>query len=135
MGASFPRKHHALYQAATASRRPGRAGRHGPPGNRVAYLADPMHTFSWVRGCARTAIKSGELMGVRVAVAGASGYAGGELLRIIAGHPGLEPGPLAAAASAGTPVTAVHPHLAEFAGQAFEPLDPARLSAADVVFL
>ena len=27
-------------------------------------------------------------MGARVAVAGASGYAGGELLRLLAGHPG-----------------------------------------------
>ena len=74
-------------------------------------------------------------MGVRVAVAGASGYAGGELLRIIAGHPDLEPGPLAAATSAGTPVTDSHPHLAQFADHAFEPLDPARLSSADLVFL
>jgi N-acetyl-gamma-glutamyl-phosphate reductase len=74
-------------------------------------------------------------MGVRVAVAGASGYAGGELLRIIAGHPDLEPGPLTAAASAGAPVTDVHPHLAQFAGHTLEPLDPARLSAADLVFL
>ncbi len=74
-------------------------------------------------------------MGVRVAVAGASGYAGGELLRIIAGHPDLEPGPLAAATSAGTPVTDSHPHLAHFADHNFEPLDPARLSSADLVFL
>jgi N-acetyl-gamma-glutamylphosphate reductase len=74
-------------------------------------------------------------MGVRVAVAGASGYAGGELLRIIAGHPDLEPGPLAAAASAGAPVTDIHPHLAQLAGHTFEPLDPARLAAADLVFL
>jgi N-acetyl-gamma-glutamyl-phosphate reductase len=74
-------------------------------------------------------------MGVRVAVAGASGYAGGELLRIIAGHPDMEPGPLAAASSAGIPVTDVHPHLAQFAGHTFEPLDPDRLSAADLVFL
>jgi N-acetyl-gamma-glutamyl-phosphate reductase len=74
-------------------------------------------------------------MGVRVAVAGASGYAGGELLRLIAGHPDLEPGPLAAATSAGMPVTGAHPHLAEFADQSFEPLDPARLASADLVFL
>src|SRR5437660_1753229 len=74
-------------------------------------------------------------MGVRVAVAGASGYAGGELLRIIAGHPDLEPGPLAAATSAGRPVTDSHPHLAHFADHSFEPLDPGRLSSADLVFL
>ena len=51
-------------------------------------------------------------MGVRVAVAGASGYAGGELLRLIAGHPDLELGPVTAGTNAGAPVTAVHPHLA-----------------------
>jgi len=74
-------------------------------------------------------------MGVRVAVAGASGYAGGELLRIVAGHPEMEPGPLTAAAHAGTPVTESHPHLAQLDGHTFEPLDPARLSSADLVFL
>jgi len=74
-------------------------------------------------------------MGVRVAVAGASGYAGGELLRIITGHPDLEAGPLAAATSAGTPVTQAHPHLALLEGSAFEAMDPARLATADLVFL
>ena len=74
-------------------------------------------------------------MGVRVAVAGASGYAGGELLRIIGGHPDLELGLLAAATSAGAPVTAAHPHLAHLDGHTFEPLDPARMSSADLVFL
>jgi N-acetyl-gamma-glutamyl-phosphate reductase len=74
-------------------------------------------------------------MGVRVAVAGASGYAGGELLRIIGGHPDLELGPLAAGTSAGAPVTAAHPHLAHLDEHTFEPLDPARLSSADLVFL
>ena len=64
-------------------------------------------------------------MVVRVAVAGASGYAGGELLRIIGGHPDLELGPLAAATSAGAPVTAAHPHLAHLDEHIFEPLDPA----------
>jgi N-acetyl-gamma-glutamyl-phosphate reductase len=74
-------------------------------------------------------------MGIRVAVAGASGYAGGELLRLIAGHPGLELGPVAAAANAGAAVTGLHPHLPELAGLRFEALDPARLASADLVFL
>ena len=74
-------------------------------------------------------------MGVRVAVAGASGYAGGELLRLIAGHPDLEIGPLSAGASAGLPVTDVHPHLPALAGRVFGPADPASLAAADLVFL
>jgi len=74
-------------------------------------------------------------MGVQVAVAGASGYAGGELLRLITGHPDLDLGPAAAAASAGAPVTGIHAHLPLLAGHSFEPLDPARLAAADLVFL
>ena len=74
-------------------------------------------------------------MGVRVAVAGASGYAGGELLRLISGHPDLEIGPLSAGASAGMPVTDVHPHLPALAGRVFGPADPASLAAADLVFL
>jgi N-acetyl-gamma-glutamyl-phosphate reductase len=74
-------------------------------------------------------------MGVRVAVAGASGYAGGELLRLIAGHPDLELGPVTAGANAGTPVTAVHPHLPGLAGLTFTGTDPDRLASADLVFL
>ena len=74
-------------------------------------------------------------MGVRVAVAGASGYAGGELLRLIAAHPDLELGPVTAGSNAGAPVTAVHPQLAEFADRTFEETDPDRLASADLVFL
>jgi N-acetyl-gamma-glutamyl-phosphate reductase len=74
-------------------------------------------------------------VGVRVAVAGASGYAGGELLRLISAHPDLEMGPLSGGASAGMPVTDVHPHLPALAGRVFDPADPASLAAADLVFL
>jgi len=74
-------------------------------------------------------------MGVRVAVAGASGYAGGELLRLIADHPGLELGPVTADSSAGAAVTDLHPQLAALAGRVLEPTDPGLLAAADLVFL
>ncbi len=74
-------------------------------------------------------------MGLRVAVAGASGYAGGELLRLIDGHPGLELGPVTADASAGTPVTGLHPQLAALAGRVIEPTSADLLAAADLVFL
>jgi N-acetyl-gamma-glutamyl-phosphate reductase len=74
-------------------------------------------------------------MGLAVAVAGASGHAGGELLRLIGGHPDLELGLAVAAGNAGAPVTAVHPHLTGLGDRAFEALDPARLAAADLVFL
>ena len=74
-------------------------------------------------------------MGVRVAVAGASGYAGGELLRLIASHPDLELGPVTAGASAGAAVTDVHPHLPDLAGRTFDRADPEVLASADLVFL
>jgi len=76
-------------------------------------------------------------MGARVAVAGASGYAGGELLRLLAGHPDLEIGPVAAHGSAGTSVTAMHPQLSGHPGLAdrvFAPADPALLADADLLF-
>jgi N-acetyl-gamma-glutamyl-phosphate reductase len=63
-------------------------------------------------------------MGARVAVAGASGYAGGELLRLIAGHPDLELAAVTADSNAGQLVGAVHPNLAglpALAGRKFEP--------------
>lgn len=78
----------------------------------------------------------GERMGIRVAVAGASGYAGGELLRLVTSHPGLELGPVTAGASAGTPVIAVHPHLTALADRTFDGTDARNLSSsADLVFL
>jgi N-acetyl-gamma-glutamyl-phosphate reductase len=72
-----------------------------------------------------------------VAVAGASGYAGGELLRLLAGHPDLELGPLAANNSAGTPVTAVHPQLTghpSLDGAVFSATEPDLLADADLLF-
>ena len=72
-------------------------------------------------------------VGVTVAVAGASGYAGGELLRLLLGHPEVELGQLAAGSSAGRPVTDVHPHLIPLAGRTFAATDAAL--DADVVFL
>ena len=74
-------------------------------------------------------------MGMTAAVAGASGYAGGELLRLLLAHPGLELGPLCAGSSAGTPVTDLHPHLPQLTDRVFEPTSAELLARADVVFL
>ncbi|WNM42857.1 N-acetyl-gamma-glutamyl-phosphate reductase [Micromonospora halotolerans] len=73
-------------------------------------------------------------MGIRVAVAGASGYAGGELLRLLAGHPEFELVTATAHASAGRPVAAVHPQLAGL-DLVLGATDPATLADADLVFL
>jgi len=75
-----------------------------------------------------------------VAVAGASGYAGGEILRLLLGHPAyrdgrLTIGALTAAASAGTELGEHHPHLMPLAQQVLEPTELDRLAGHDVVFL
>lgn len=73
-------------------------------------------------------------MGIRVAVAGASGYAGGELLRLIAGHPEFELVTATAHAQAGAQLSAVHPQLAGL-DLTLAATDAATLSDADLVFL
>jgi N-acetyl-gamma-glutamyl-phosphate reductase len=70
-----------------------------------------------------------------VSVAGASGYAGGELLRLIAAHPDLTLGPVTAASRAGESLATVHPQLTTLSDRELETTDPARLAAADLVFL
>jgi N-acetyl-gamma-glutamyl-phosphate reductase len=75
-----------------------------------------------------------------VAIAGASGYAGGEILRLLLGHPGysdgrLSIGALTAAASAGTTLAEHHPHLLPLAQRVLEPTEVEVLSGHDVVFL
>ncbi|GIF17361.1 N-acetyl-gamma-glutamyl-phosphate reductase [Actinoplanes tereljensis] len=73
-------------------------------------------------------------MGIRVAVAGASGYAGGELLRLLAGHPEFDLVAATAHSQAGTHVTAVHPQLAGL-DLTLGVTDAAGLADADLVFL
>ncbi|HYN93938.1 MAG TPA: N-acetyl-gamma-glutamyl-phosphate reductase [Pilimelia sp.] len=73
-------------------------------------------------------------MGIRIAVAGASGYAGGELLRLIAGHPEFDLVAAGAHSQAGAPASAVHPHLHGL-DLTLGPTDPAALAEADLVFL
>jgi N-acetyl-gamma-glutamyl-phosphate reductase len=72
---------------------------------------------------------------VRAAVAGASGYAGGELLRLLLGHPGLEVGAVTAGDSAGTTVGEHHPHLVPLADRELAPTTAESLAGHDVVFL
>jgi N-acetyl-gamma-glutamyl-phosphate reductase len=77
-------------------------------------------------------------MGIRVAVAGASGYAGGELLRLLAGHPDLEIAAVSAGSSAGQPITSVHPNLTghpAFDGQSFDTTTAETLGGAELIFM
>ena len=74
-------------------------------------------------------------MGTTVAVAGASGYAGGELLRLLSRHPDLEVGPVTARSSVGQRLGAVHPQLVSLAGREIRPTTPDTLGEADLVFL
>src|SRR3569833_2523914 len=74
-------------------------------------------------------------MGARAAVAGASGYAGGELLRILAGHPGFALGALTAGSSAGTTLGAHHPQLHPLADRVRAETTAETLAGHDVVFL
>ena len=66
---------------------------------------------------------------------GASGYAGGELLRLLSRHPDLEVGAVSAGANAGRPLGEVHPQLVTLADLPLLPADDDALGAADVVFL
>jgi N-acetyl-gamma-glutamyl-phosphate reductase len=74
-------------------------------------------------------------MGISVAVAGASGYAGGELLRLLAGHPDLEVVAATAHSQAGQPVTDTHPHLISYQGLEFSDTSADVLAGADLIFL
>ncbi|WP_067827730.1 N-acetyl-gamma-glutamyl-phosphate reductase [Actinomadura kijaniata] len=74
-------------------------------------------------------------MGIRVAVAGASGYAGGEVLRILAGHPEFEIGTLTAGSNAGTELGTHQPHLRSLADRVLEETTPDTLAGHDAVFL
>jgi N-acetyl-gamma-glutamyl-phosphate reductase len=73
---------------------------------------------------------------IRVAVAGASGYTGVELVRLLAAHPAVEITAVTSEKSAGTPMAAVFPSLAGVVPLVYQALAPEQLAeGADVVFL
>lgn len=72
-------------------------------------------------------------MSHRVGVVGASGYGGAELLRLLAGHPAMEPAVVAAHSQAGQPVAELFPNLA--GERSFDPVDVDQLAELDLVFL
>ncbi|WP_251150788.1 N-acetyl-gamma-glutamyl-phosphate reductase [Cellulosimicrobium sp. Marseille-Q4280] len=74
-------------------------------------------------------------MTITVAVAGASGYAGGEMLRLLAGHPDVEIGAVTAHSNAGTLLGAHQPHLRSLADRVLLPTTLEHLVGHDVVVL
>jgi N-acetyl-gamma-glutamyl-phosphate reductase len=74
-------------------------------------------------------------MSLSVAVAGASGYAGGELLRLLSAHPEFEVTTVTAFQNAGQPLIALQPHLRSLDHLQLQPTDAATLAGHDVVFL
>lgn len=74
-------------------------------------------------------------MVIRVAVAGASGYVGGEVLRVFSAHPDVEFGALTAHSSAGETIGSHHPHLVPLASRVIQPTTIEALSGHDVVVL
>ncbi len=74
-------------------------------------------------------------MSLSVAVAGASGYAGGEVLRLLSAHPEFEITTVTAFQNAGQPLITAQPHLRSLAHLQLQPTDAATLAGHDVVFL
>jgi N-acetyl-gamma-glutamyl-phosphate reductase len=72
---------------------------------------------------------------VTAAVAGASGYAGGEVVRLLMGHSDIELGVVTADSQAGKRLGDVHPHLVAVGDRVLEPTTSATLLGHDVVFL
>jgi len=72
---------------------------------------------------------------MKTAVIGASGYAGGELLRLLATHPVFEVAVVSAHSNAGEQVTSVHPQLQSYTGREFVTADSIDFAPIELVFL
>ncbi len=71
---------------------------------------------------------------MKIGVVGASGYAGGELLRLLSEHPNFEISFISAHSNAGESITALHPQLTQFEGQQFSAVNVDDLNKCDLVF-
>ncbi len=72
---------------------------------------------------------------IRAAIAGASGYAGGEIARLLLGHPEIALGALTASSNAGSRLGDIHPHLTPLADRVLAETTAQTLRGHDVVFL
>ena len=73
--------------------------------------------------------------GMKTAVIGASGYAGGELLRLLSTHPHLQVTQVSAHSNAGELITSVHPHLTTHKGEKFLSIESLNFQEMDVAFI
>src|SRR6478735_10207783 len=113
----------------------------GPPGA-VAWIARTVAERGGIRSSfpewlsyLRTCRCMFMHMTFTVAVAGASGYAGGEMLRVLLAHPEARIGTLTAHSNAGTLLGAHQPHLRSLADRVLEPTGVDALQGHDVVVL
>lgn len=72
---------------------------------------------------------------MKIGVVGASGYAGGELLRLLATHPHFEVCAITAHSNAGEEITSVHPQLQSYSGEKFSAFSAADFDDCELVFL
>ncbi|NCV34276.1 MAG: N-acetyl-gamma-glutamyl-phosphate reductase [Actinobacteria bacterium] len=72
---------------------------------------------------------------MRVGIVGASGYAGGELLRLLATHSKFDPSYIAAGSNAGEEISSIHSHLTSYFGRKFEKTSAKELNLCDLVFM
>ncbi len=72
---------------------------------------------------------------MKIGVIGASGYAGGELLRLLAAHPKFEVCSVTAHSNAGEQITSVHPQLNSYSGKKFSSFNASDFDCCDLIFL
>lgn len=72
---------------------------------------------------------------MNIGLVGGSGYAGGELLRLLAGHPVFHVAAISAHSNAGEEITSIHPQLQSYAGRKFTAFTPEEFANCDLIFL
>ena len=71
---------------------------------------------------------------MKIGVVGASGYSGGELLRLLSSHPHFQVEYIAAGSQAGASITSVHPQLVNYADRAFEATEISQMNKCELLF-
>ena len=72
---------------------------------------------------------------MKIGLIGGSGYAGGELLRLLAVHPHFQVVAISAHSNAGEEITSIHPQLQSYAGRKFTPFAPSYFAECELIFL